>query len=213
VIDLRFAPFGVDMVPFSATPQLALKLEISCAARRRIHSILLESQIRIQPTERVYSELEASKLQELFGERQRWDSTLRSMLWTRANVMVPAFEERVVVQVPLPCSYDFTLAATRYFEGIEQGHVPLLVLHSGSVFVEDEDGALQVERIPWSRETSFLLPIAIYREAVNHYFPNQVPLTIHRDVFERLARYKSRAGCASLEAALEGLLRGQERAP
>ena len=58
---------------------------------------------------------------ELFGEPERWSSTLRNLLWTHASVTVPSFEESCLVDVPVPCTYDFNVAAAKYFYGLEDG--------------------------------------------------------------------------------------------
>ena len=55
------------------------------------------------------------------------------------------------VDLPVPCSYDFNLAATKYFAALEGGDIPLCFLFSGTIFYEADDGALQVARSPGRR--------------------------------------------------------------
>jgi hypothetical protein len=80
------------------------------------------------------------------------------------------------------------------------------VLFSGSVFYEAPRGGLQVSRIPWSEESRYRLPLAVYQRTIRHYFPNQAPLTLQREVFDRLQRFKLAGGFPSADAALEALL-------
>ena len=102
---------------------------------------MLRCQIQIEATRRHYTAEEEARLRDLFGEPERWGQTLRAMLWTHADLggarRSPA---RPSTELPVPCTYDFNVAATKYFYGLEQGEVPLDFLFSGSVFYEDARG-------------------------------------------------------------------------
>ena len=56
--------------------------------------------------------------------------------------------------LPVPCSYDLNIAATKYFYVLEEGEVPLLFLFSGTIFYAGADGRLQVQQISWNNECS-----------------------------------------------------------
>lgn len=205
--DLSFRVEKAEAVPFAAAPLLAFKLCLENSPREEaIHSVLLRCQIRIEPTQRSYQPPEQQRLKDLFGEPARWSHTLRSMLWTHTSITVPPFSGRVVVDLPVPCTFDFNVAATKYFHGLEAGVVPLLLLFSGTVFHAADDGALQVAQIPWEKEVRFALPVRIWQEMMDHYYPNSAWLNLHRDVFERLYRYKVERGLPTWEQALESLL-------
>ncbi len=128
------------------------------------------------------------------------------MLWTHADVTVPAFSNSVAVDLRVPCSFDFNLAATKYFYGLSDGDIPLIFLFSGSCFYAGAKGGLEVVPIPWSKETRFRLPARVWREIMDGYYPNSAWLRIRQDVFDRLYQYKSQAGVATWEEALERLL-------
>ena len=102
----------------------------------------MRCQIRIEPARRRYTDAEQERLLDLFGTPERWGQTLRPMLWTHAVAVVPPFIGTAVADLPVPCSYDFSLAATKYFGGLEGGEIPLCFLFSGTIFYEAEDGAL-----------------------------------------------------------------------
>src|SRR6476660_3507948 len=109
--ELRFQIEGADVVPFAATPMLGFRLKITNAiAGEAIHSVLVQAQVRIEPSRRRYSDAEEQRLIELFGPRDRWDKTQKSMLWTHTAVTVPSFREMVNVELPVPCTYDFNVA-------------------------------------------------------------------------------------------------------
>jgi hypothetical protein len=153
VLDLTFNVEGVEQQPHSAAPLLVFKLRIAEAGTDEgpttIPAIALRCQIRIEPTRRRYAPSEQEQLLDLFGEPERWGQTLRSALWTHASVVVPPFTGSTVVDLPVPCSFDFNVAATKYFHALLDGEVPLCLLFSGTIFYTAEDGYLQVCQIPW----------------------------------------------------------------
>jgi len=187
-------------------PTLSFQVQITNRApQERIHSILLRSQIKIEVTRRKYRSEDQNNLRDLFGEPERWNRTLRSMLWTQANSVVPAFEAETRDQFQIPCSFDFNVAATKYFYGLTDGDIPLLFQFSGSVFYEAEDGALAVSPISWDKEAAFRLPLNIWRETMDIYYPNSAWMCLRRDAFDLLYQYKVRNGIPTWEQVIEKL--------
>jgi len=146
------------------------------------------------------------RLGDLFGPRARWGTTLRNLLWTNVHTTLPAFEENVLVDLPIPCTYDLNVAAAKYFHSLQEGSVPLTLLFSGTVFYEGEQGVLQVSPVPWSKQARFALPVATWKEVIDLHFPNAGYVTLQREVLDRLYRYKVRRGLPTWERALESLL-------
>ncbi|HEX8772754.1 MAG TPA: DUF6084 family protein [Pyrinomonadaceae bacterium] len=209
--DLSFQVEEAEAVPFAASPLLAFKLRISSAdAEQRIQTVALRCQIQIEATHRKYNAGEQERLIDLFGEPERWSRTLRAMLWTHASVIVTPFQSTALVDLPVPCTFDFNVAAAKYFAGLEGGEVPLNLMFSGTVFYEAADGALQVEQIPWDREAKYRLPVRVWKEMMEHYYPNSAWLCLRRDVFDRLYRYKMRRGIPTWEQALDSILPAAE---
>jgi len=91
--------------------------------------------------------------------------------------------------------------------------VPLNLLFSGTVFYEGEDG-LQVTQISWEKETNFALPVAVWKEMMEIYYPNSAWLCLRKDAFDALRKYRSSLSLTSWEAAIERLLEsaGEEAA-
>ena len=202
--DLTFRVDSATAVPFAVAPQLAFAVHVSNRpADEVIHTIVLRCQVQLDVTRRPYSGDEKSRLRDLFGEPDRWSSTLRSMLWTHASAIVPAFSGETTVDVMVPCTFDFNVAATKYFYGLDDGDVPMTFLMSGSVFYEDRAGALQVTPIPWDREAAFRLPVSVWRALIDHYYPNVAWLALRRDVFDRLYQYKQDHGIPTWEQVME----------
>jgi Family of unknown function (DUF6084) len=208
--DLDFAVEGAEVVTFAVTPTLALKLRITDSGEEPVHAVMLDCQVRIEAPRRRYVPAERERLGDLFGDPSRWSQTLRSLLWTHASVNVPPFTSSVLVDLRLPCTYDFNVQVTKYFDSLEDGEVPLTLLFSGSVFFAGPGGALQVERVSWSKEAGYRLPVRVWRDVIDHYYPNTAWLNLHKDVFDRLAAYKARRGLPTWEQALEALLLNAE---
>jgi hypothetical protein len=211
VPDLSFVVEGVEVTSNAAAPTLGFRLRLTNAdAAEVIHTVVLRSQIQLLVARRRYSATDQERLRDLFGEPERWGQTLRTMLWTHASVVVPQFTGSVSTMMPVPCTFDFNVAATKYFEGLDGGEVPLQLMFSGTVFYESEDGGLRVAPISWDKEARFQLPLAVWKEMMDVYYPHSAWLCLRRDVFDRLYLYKVRHGIPTWEEALEGVLAGSE---
>ena len=136
-----------------------------------VQSILLKCQIRIEPDARRYPAEDPERLLDLFGTPDRWGKTMRSMLWTQVQAIVPAFAGETTVELAVPCTFDFNVAATKYFAALEEGEVPLVFLFSGTVFYQAEDGRLQVAPISLEKQADFRLPVGVWRQMMDHYYP------------------------------------------
>ena len=210
--DLNFQIEKAEPQRFTVAPTLLFKLRITNAvANEVIHSVALRCQIQLEVARRQYSAEEQEHLLDLFGKPERWGQTLKTMLWTHASVVAPAFSDTAVVDLPVPCTFDFNVAATKYFHGLGDGDVPLTFLFSGTVFYAD-GAALQVAPIPWDKEARFRLPVKSWHDMMEVYYPNSAWLCLRRDVFERLYQYKVAHGIPTWEQALERVLPALEEA-
>jgi uncharacterized protein DUF6084 len=207
VPDLQLIIENADVVQHAAAPLLAFKVGIiNNPSDEVIHTIALRAQIQIEASRRKYEATEQSRLLDLFGEPDRWGQTLRSMLWTHASVVVPGFTGSVQAEIPVPCTFDFNIAATKYFHGVTSGDLPLCFQFSGTVFYMNEDGTLQVAPISWDKESKYRLPVKIWKDLMEMYYPNSAWLSLRRDTFEKLHQYKMREGIPTWEEALERAL-------
>jgi hypothetical protein len=209
--DLSFKIEEAAVVPFAIAPTIAFKLRITNEnAAETIHTVALRCQIQIDVTRRRYNADEQARMRDLFGEPERWSHTLRSLLWTHASLVVPSFQASTFADLPIHCTFDFNVAATKYFEGLTEGEIPLCFQFSGTVFYADSDEALQVAPISWEQEARFKLPVKVWRDMMDAYYPNNVWLNLRRDVFERLYQYKTQHGIPTWEQALERVLPVEE---
>ena len=209
--ELNFQIEGAKPVPYGASPLLAFELRVTNAGPEpAIHTVVLRAQIQIEVTRRRYTPEEQAKLLDLFGEPSRWGQTLKNLLWTNAIVIVPGFEKETIVQLQVPCTFDFNVGATKYFHGLSEGDLPLNFLFSGTVFYADGNEQLQVAPISWEKEAKFKLPLKTWKDLIDHYYPNSAWLYLRRDVFDRLYQYKVRHGIPSWEQVIERVLAGTE---
>ena len=74
--------------------------------------------------------------------------------------------------MPIACSYDLELAAAKYLHALADGEAPLALHFNGVVYYPNDDGGLQMVLIPWSRSIDFRMPVSVWRETVEHYYPN-----------------------------------------
>jgi hypothetical protein len=204
---LTFAVQSAQAIPFAASPTLAFGLQLANAdPDQTIQSVALRCQILIEAARRRYAAEERESLRDLFGEPDRWSQTLNSLLWTHAALNVPSFTRTITVDLPIPCTFDFNVAATKYFHAIQDVEIPLCFQFSGTVFYKAADGSLQIEQIGWDKEAKFRLAAPVWREMMDHYYPNSAWLRLRRDTFERLNEYKRNHSMATWEEALESLL-------
>jgi hypothetical protein len=209
--DLNFQVERAEVVSNAASPLLALKLRLTTSdPNETIHTVALRCQIQIETTRRKYTPEDQAKLRDLFDDPSRWSQTLKNLLWTHASIVVPSFQGTTVVDLPVPCTFDFNVAATKYFDGLSDGEVPICVQFSGTVFYASPQGSLQVAPISWDKETRFKLPVKVWREMMESYYPNSAWLCLHKDAFDRLHQYKVRHGIPTWEEAIESLIPVEE---
>lgn len=202
--ELTFTVVGAEAPAYLAAPHLVLKLRVT--SPQAIRAVLLQAQVRIDATRRAYEGETGERLGDLFGPRERWGETVRSLLWANVTHSVPPFDGETVVELAVPCTFDFNVGATRYFDALQDGVVPLVLYFSGTVFHEDADGNLRVAQLGREAEASFALPVALWKEMMARHYPDTTFVPLRRDLFDRLLRFRSRASAPTWERALEELL-------
>jgi hypothetical protein len=207
MVDLSFAVLGARAEPFAAVPTLTFEMGLAENSGVAIHAIALRCQIQIEAQRRGYSAAEKERLLELFGEPHRWGETLRPLLWSQASLMVSGFRGSTTVALPLVCTYDFEVIAAKYLQGLDDGEIPLLFLFNGTVFATaGGDGSFRVLPVPWEKETSFRLPVRVWREVMDRYFPGSAWIRLHRETFDALHAWKGRRVLPTWDDAVTALL-------
>ena len=203
---VSFEVVGARVEAYAAVPTLALQLRIVSADGGPVHALALRSQIMIEPKSRHYDHDEEGRLTELFGETPRWGDTLRPFLWTNVSMTVTGFIGETVVDLPITCTYDFEIASAKYMHSLDDGEIPIVVMFSGTVFAKSTAG-LSAAPVSWSEEASYRLPVTLYRDMMDLYFPNTGWLRLRRETLDALQRYKSARALLSWDETFERLLK------
>jgi Family of unknown function (DUF6084) len=206
MVELDFTVRDAAPVQYAAVPTLGFELAIASRGEEPIRSVVLDVQIQIAARRRSYGEEEHPRLGDLFGEPHRWSDTLRTIPWLRTTQVVPAFTGETVVTLEVPCTYDFEVTGAKYLAALDDGEVPLEFLFGGTVFYTAAGGALQAALIGWDREAEHRLPVRVWRETMDRYFPGSAWLRLDREAFDRLYAYRSRHALPSWEHTLDRLL-------
>jgi Family of unknown function (DUF6084) len=206
--ELEFSIERVEPLRFAAVPTLGFGVRIERVGGPKVRSIALNAQIRIAATRRPY---DPATQERLFGGPEVWGRGLRSLPWTNAVGQVPPFDDSTVLELEVACTYDFEVAASKYLHALSDGEVPLELLFSGTVFYSGAQGALQVTLVPWEKEATYRMPVRVWREMMDHYFPNSAWLRLHQDTFDRLYDYRSRNALLTWDRTLESLLDAAEK--
>ncbi|WBP85005.1 DUF6084 family protein [Kitasatospora cathayae] len=201
---LGFACTDVRSDPYAAVPTLVFRLRITAPADIRVHALALQCQLRIEPGRRSYLDAEGERLGDLFGERERWATTLNPIQFATVPLLVPGFTGETEADLAVPCSYDLEVACARYFRALEGGEVPLLLLFSGTAFAGP--GGFQVTPVPWDKEARVRMPVRVWREAVDRHFPGCGWLRLPEDLMDELLAYRSRRALPSWDATVRELL-------
>jgi hypothetical protein len=205
--ELQFEVRDGGVLQHAAVPTLRFVVGIgTVGAAAQVRSVALNVEVRIAATRRRYAESERGKLVDLFGQPEEWGRNLKTLHWTNLTVQVPAFTGTTDVELPITCTYDLEVSASRYFDALEDGEVPLEFLFSGTVFYAGADGRLQVGRIGWDKDCSYRLPVQAWRDMIDRYFPDSAWLRLRRVEFDRLAAYKARHTLLSWEQVVDRLL-------
>jgi hypothetical protein len=207
--ELVFDCLDVTADRWAAVPTLNFRLRVSETGRtggERLHALALRCQIRIEPQRRRYSEEEGERLLDLFGERERWGDTLKPLQFTNVSLMLQGFSGSTDFDLPVPCTYDFEVAAAKYFHALDDGEIPLLLLFNGTVFGKGAPG-FSVEPVPWHKEASYRLPVSVWREIMDRFFPGAGWIRVRRDTLDALQRFKAIRALPTWDDALEALFK------
>lgn len=205
--ELGFEVISAGIERYAVQPTIALRLRVTETTGAEVHAVALQCQIRIEPQKRRYSAAEQERLVELFGEPARWGETLRPFLWASVATTVTGFTGSTEVDLFVPCTYDMEIAGTRYLHAlVDAGEVPLILLFSGTTFSHAETGMV-VSPVAWHAEAAYRLPVSVWRELMDRFFPNSGWLTVGRPVIDALARFKAGRALATWDQTIEALLK------
>jgi uncharacterized protein DUF6084 len=203
---LRLTIEGVRAVAHATAPTLSFTIGVDDRSGREVFMAGLSVQIQIEPAKRSYGPEERAKLTELFGDPHRWTTTAQRMHWTSESVLIPSFTGSTTVEVEVLCNYDVELAAAKYFHSVADGDIPLAFHFNGSVYYAGEGGRLQVVQVPWDTTAELAMPVSVWKEMIDSYYPYRGWIPVHRDTLDALQRLKAKLGAPTFDAAVTELL-------
>ena len=203
----EFTILGVAKREHAALPALEFDVHVSESTGRQVYLIGLSAQIMIEPARRTYDDEARERLVELFGPPERWATTTRSLVWHHAEVIVPSFTGSTTFRIPVPCSFDLEIAATKYFNAVPDGEVPLAFNFNGTIHYRGDDGRLQLALVPWSCSAGYRFPAEVLRAAMDDFYPNAKWIALHDDTLHDLLAAKARLSAPTMDAAVAALLR------
>ena len=205
--DPEFEIVAARSLARTATPTLSLTARISDASGIEIYTVALSVLLTIEPGRRRHEPAERERLVELFGEPDRWQATTEALRWTQVDVLAPSFSGETHLEIPVPCSFDHEIAATKYFAGLDDGVIPLRLHFNGTVFYRGDGERLQVLPLPWDRSARFDLPVSTWREMIDRHYPEGAWIRVSDETLKRLGRLKSSAaGSPTFDGCVAGLL-------
>jgi hypothetical protein len=207
--ELSFSVLNARAEPYAAVPTINLRLSVASSVPEPVHAVALRCQVRIEPQRRRYDSGEEERLEELFGDTPRWGDTLRPFLWTHLATTLTGFTGVTEVDLPLPVSYDFEVAGAKYLHSLGDGEVPLVLLFSGTVFSRGNSG-FSAQPVPWHAEASYRMPVKVWRDVMDMYFPNSGWLRLPCETIDRLSRRKVEWALATFDQTIETLLKEHE---
>lgn len=203
--ELAFDVVGAEPERYGASPTMLFKLRIAETSGDPIHTMVLRSQVQIDAQLRPYTDAEKARLGALFGDADRWGDTLRPFNWTHGSMMVQGFRNSTEVELGVPCTYDFDVAAAKYMDGLDEGVIPLSFLFSGTVISRGATG-YAVTQIPWHKESTYPLPVETWRALMDTYFPGTAWIRLHKDTFDELVRRRASGGYTDWDSMFAELL-------
>jgi hypothetical protein len=202
---------GVAPVAQAALPTLEFRIRLRTSGRDPVQSVALDAQIRIATDRRAYGEQDQQRVADLIGGPVGVPQPRPSLLWARASTRVPPFAGEARVDIPVICTYDFDVVAARFLHSLTSGEVPLDFRFAGEVFYH-LDGHLHAGRLPPDTEARFRMPVRVWRDLMEHYFPGTAWLRLDREVFDALSAYRGRRTHSSWTETVRSLLRAAGQA-
>src|SRR5579863_2329591 len=193
VPDLEVTVAKAEVAPFAASPTLLFKLRVSNAnPAETIHSVVLRCQVQIEMKGRQCSASGRERLCDQSGGTEEWSRAERRLPWTNVSVVVPQFTGVTTVELEVPCTFGFSVAAAKYFNGLADGDIPVFLMLSGTIFYADAAGALGVAPVASDTESRFRLPLKVWNDMMDAYYPNRTWMGLRRELFDQLRHYTVR---------------------
>ncbi len=202
MIPVTFKITGASAKPHAASPTISFDVRVTSS--ESVEAMVLRAEIRIEPQWRRFDGQEQQLLDDMFGAPERWGTTLRTLAWADLPAIVTGFNGETQTRIDVPCTYDFDVTATRFFHALSDGDVPVRMLFSGAIFYAGDRG-FWCERVPWSAEAAYRMPVTVWRDAMRACYGTDAILRVKAETLQKLHRLRALGGALSWDALLERL--------
>src|SRR5262249_6922289 len=121
VPELRFAVRGSEPLPHAAVPTLGFALDVDADAGTDVRAVLLRTHVRSVRSRGVYDVATRDGLVGLRGTREKGASAPGWLTWATTTLAIPPFTGHTVVSLPIVCTYDFEVTASKFFHALDDG--------------------------------------------------------------------------------------------
>ena len=174
---------------------------------REVYTIALTAQINIEPARRRYDAETRAALVELFGAPERWGATTKSFLWTQVSTLVPSFTGDDHVHDAGPVHLRPRAGRRQVPLRVPDGEVPLAFHFTGIGALRRRRPAAADRRSCRGRcSADWRMPVATWREMMQHYYPDGGWVRLHDDTIAALSRRRAARGLPSFDACVAELL-------
>jgi Family of unknown function (DUF6084) len=204
----EFQVLGAAGRRYAAVPAIEFDVHVSEPSGRQVYAIALTAQVMIEAARRPYDAETRERLVELFGPPERWGTTTRSLVWHQADALVPAFTGSTTFRVSVPATFDMEVASSKFLYGLADGEVPLAFNFNGTVHYRGDHGRLQMSLVPWSCSAEFRMPVATWRDLIDHHYPGTGWIALREETLRALQREKAERALPTFDACIAELLDG-----
>ena len=184
---------------------ITFKVRATDAEKLPIHSIALRVQVQIEPPRRRYTPEEQENLRGAVRRARTLEQIRASAAVDEPQRQRSGLRRQHRNRRAGPLHLRLQRGDHEVHLWPRAGEIPITLLFSGTVFHAGRMG-LQVAQIPWDRDASYRLPVQLWKEMMDFYYPNTAWLCLHREVFDKLYKFKAQHGIPTWEQALERIL-------
>ncbi len=188
---------------------LMLDLQVSEPSGRPVYMIGLTIQLMIEPARRGYDDLTRERLAGLFGAPERWAVTTHSLVWAQLDVARPGVHGFDHGDGADGVQLRPRGSRRQVPDALPDGEVPMALHFSGIVYYPNERGGLQMVLVPWSCSIDYRMPVAMWRETIDHYYPNTGWVTLRSATLAALEHERVQRGLPTYDACISELLEGE----
>ena len=134
-----------------------------------------------------------ARLVELFGESAAVGRVAAAVpVDPRHRPRSPSSPGTTEIDLPVPCTYDFEVAAAKYLHSLGDGEIPLVLLFNGTDLQLPRRRARGASRSRGTSRPSIGCRSSVWRATMDVFFPNSGWIRLRRETIDALTRVQGR---------------------